>query len=712
MYVINLKSRTNKIQVRHISKSLKLTHVGQRGLQGVPGEGVPNGGNTGQVLAKNSNTDYDTEWVNQSGSGGGAVDSVFGRAGVVVAEDNDYDDTQIAVDDTDISAASGGFVTGSTVHAIFLSIVTNLVTFGGVLTSLVSEAFNKVHDTLDDITAGVTNKHFTATDETKLDGIEAGADVTDATNVDAAGATMNSDTSLVGNGYFLDEDNMASNSATKVPSQQSVKAYVDSQSGGGAVDSVNSQIGVVVLDQDDIGDGTTYKQYSATEKTKLAGVATGATANDTDANLKNRANHTGTQTASTISDFSTAADARITAATGISVQAYNANLTTWAGKTAPSGTVVGASDSQTLTNKRITQRVDTIAGSSSPQTRSIDNFDQMEMTGISVAMTIGAPIGTPTSGQLYSIRLKDNGTARALTWNAAWRSVGSNLPTTTVLGKTIYLLFRYNSTDSVWDLISTALEGNASVGETAAQTLTNKTLTSPVINTPTGIVKGDVGLGNVDNTSDANKPVSTAQNAAILASMRAPQVMKNQRYKAPITQPVTTTTSVLTAGRCYFHAFAIPSTGITTLTDLFFEVTGGWAGNARLGVFKITDGKDPENGVTLVADLGNVDLTVAAQKYLSGISQVINDEWCLIGLYVHSATPIFRALNAIGHAGTSSFQQTGYHSDSAYIQYRPITGYAVSSIDYSAGMPSSIGALTIIAGGANPSPLIAAKFSY
>lgn len=47
------------------------------------------------------------------------------------------------------------------------------------------------------------------------------------------------------------------------------------------------------------------------------------------------------------------------------------------------------------------------------------------------------------------------------------------------------------------------------------QTFTNKTLTSPVINTPTGIVKGDVGLGNVDNTSDANKPVSTDQQTAL-----------------------------------------------------------------------------------------------------------------------------------------------------------------------------------------------------
>lgn len=43
------------------------------------------------------------------------------------------------------------------------------------------------------------------------------------------------------------------------------------------------------------------------------------------------------------------------------------------------------------------------------------------------------------------------------------------------------------------------------VGTTDSQTLTNKTLTSPVVNTPTGIVKGDVGLGNVDNTSDASK---------------------------------------------------------------------------------------------------------------------------------------------------------------------------------------------------------------
>lgn len=65
----------------------------------------------------------------------------------------------------------------------------------------------------------------------KLDGIESGADVTDATNVNAAGAVMNSDTSTASMSFVKDEDNMASNSATHVATQQSIKAYVDTEIG-------------------------------------------------------------------------------------------------------------------------------------------------------------------------------------------------------------------------------------------------------------------------------------------------------------------------------------------------------------------------------------------------------------------------------------------------------------------------------------------------
>ena len=57
----------------------------------------------------------------------------------------------------------------------------------------------------------------------------------------------------------------------------------------------------------------TTASFTTAQETKLSGIATGATANDTDANLKNRANHTGTQAASTISDFNSAARAQVEA---------------------------------------------------------------------------------------------------------------------------------------------------------------------------------------------------------------------------------------------------------------------------------------------------------------------------------------------------------------------------------------------------------------
>lgn len=52
---------------------------------------------------------------------------------------------------------------------------------------------------------------------------------------------------------------------------------------------------------------------SAADKSKLDGIASGATANSADATLLARANHTGTQAASTISDFAEAVDDRVAA---------------------------------------------------------------------------------------------------------------------------------------------------------------------------------------------------------------------------------------------------------------------------------------------------------------------------------------------------------------------------------------------------------------
>ena len=66
-----------------------------------------------------------------------------------------------------------------------------------------------------------------------------------------------------------------------------------------------------VLLGNDNGAGSDAQELNSTEVRTLLNVANGATANDTDSNLKNRANHTGTQLAATISDFNTSVDARI-----------------------------------------------------------------------------------------------------------------------------------------------------------------------------------------------------------------------------------------------------------------------------------------------------------------------------------------------------------------------------------------------------------------
>lgn len=70
-------------------------------------------------------------------------------------------------------------------------------------------------------------------------------------------------------------------------------------------DKNNDAIKIVSTDTTyTVGDGgLTQNNFTDTLKTKLDGIAASATANDTDTNLKARGNHTGTQAASTISDF-------------------------------------------------------------------------------------------------------------------------------------------------------------------------------------------------------------------------------------------------------------------------------------------------------------------------------------------------------------------------------------------------------------------------
>jgi hypothetical protein len=99
-------------------------------------------------------------------------------------------------------------------------------------------------------------------------------------------------------------------------------------------------------------------------------------------------------------------------------------------------------------------RIGTAASSATP-TPAADDVDMYTLTALAEAAAFAAPSGTPVNGQKLIIRIKDDGTARGLTWNAIYRA-GTDvaLPSTTVLSKTLYCGFIYNSADSKWDLVA------------------------------------------------------------------------------------------------------------------------------------------------------------------------------------------------------------------------------------------------------------------
>lgn len=98
--------------------------------------------------------------------------------------------------------------------------------------------------------------------------------------------------------------------------------------------------------------------------------------------------------------------------------------------------------------------ITTITSSATPTPARASKRNLFTITALAEAATIGEPTGTPADGDTLLIRFKDDATARALSWNAIYRA-GADvpLPTTTVLSKTLYVGFVYNSTDTKWDCI-------------------------------------------------------------------------------------------------------------------------------------------------------------------------------------------------------------------------------------------------------------------
>jgi len=93
--------------------------------------------------------------------------------------------------------------------------------------------------------------------------------------------------------------------------------------------------------------------------------------------------------------------------------------------------------------------------SASTITPNIDTTNMYTVTALATNPTLAAPSGTPYDGQPLTIRMKDDGTSRSITWNGIYRA-GTDvaLPTATTISKQLYSFFIYNAADSKWDLIN------------------------------------------------------------------------------------------------------------------------------------------------------------------------------------------------------------------------------------------------------------------
>lgn len=122
----------------------------------------------------------------------------------------------------------------------------------------------------DDLTEGSTNLYYT---NARADARIAAANVTDLSDVTSAGS-----------GQII-----TAAERTKLTGIET----------GATADQTDAEIKTAYENNADTN------AFTDAEQTKLSGIATGATANSTDTELLKRVNHTGTQTASTISDFDT-----------------------------------------------------------------------------------------------------------------------------------------------------------------------------------------------------------------------------------------------------------------------------------------------------------------------------------------------------------------------------------------------------------------------
>ena len=240
-----------------------------------------------------------------------------------------------------------------------------------------------------------------------------------------------------------------------------------------------------------------------------------------------------------------------------------------------------------------------------------------------------APLASPTFTGTVTVPTPVNNT------DASTKTYVDSTASTTASNAATALTNHEADTTNIHGITDTSIL----VTTTGTQTLTNKTIT-----TPAGLVKGDVGLGNVDNTSDASKPVSTAGQTALdlKANLASPTftgtvVLPDNTvalgtkttgdYVATITGGTGIASSAATSGEGTTHTLSIGQAVGTTDNVTFAGVT---ADNIKVGVTASNEIDTASGDLTIDSAGGTVtiddNLTVTGNLTVSGTTTSINTE--------------------------------------------------------------------------------------
>lgn len=352
-----------------------------------------------------------------------------------------------------------------------------------------------------------------------------------------------------------------------------------------------------------------------------------------------------------------------------------------------SGAIVGTSDTQTLTNKRVTRRVSSVSYSASI-TPNGDTSDIVEIGALTGNLTLNAPSGTPTSGQELEIVITQDGTGgRTYTFDSAYQFSGdittSILPT--AANAKFRLVFKWSTVSTKWEVAGFAMAVGTSLANLSGD-VTTSGLVATIANDAVTYAKMQnvsaasrlIGRGSASGSGDPEEITlgtglsmsgTTLNSSAGVVNDPVLEIMQamGSDIKAMTTgaNPVTAQTAFTpTDARVQFSAVWLPEDATITGVSFLTRVQGNFTGdnNNKIGLYTYSGGT-----LTRVAQSANDEniwkaaagawtevpftSTYAATAGLYFVAALYNQS-------AQTTAPIISGMAAFSFAGSSSLDLT------------------------------------------------------